>query len=115
MIKLTPEKIQELLKLPGTTVLPSKGVFTIKKKQKEAEKKKCRIVACGNFAEKKKGENNYAGGADATAIRIAVRRAALENWTIASKDVSTAFLNADYATPDGSAMLINPQIGRAHV
>ena len=44
----------------------------------------------------KKKKNTYAGGADATAVRTAMRQAALKKWMTRTKDVSTAFFNADY-------------------
>jgi len=67
-------------------------------------------VACGNYEEKTKDEGTYAGGADATAIRAALRRTALESWVTASKDVSTAFLNADYDSSQGLIILTPPSI-----
>ena len=52
-------------------------------------------------------KETYAGGADVTAIRSAIRTAALENWTIRTKDVSTAFLNAPYEV-EGELMFLVP-------
>lgn len=58
-------------------------------------------------------EDNYAGGADAASIRTAIRRAVLEGWKIASKDVSTAFLNAEYSTAQGVLLLTPPNVVKA--
>ena len=103
--KIDQKTKEELMKNLGTKVLPSKGVFVIK-----PSKDKCRIVACGNYEPKETKEDNYAGGADATAIRTALRRSVMEAWTTASKDVSTAFLNADYDTSQGVLILTLPHV-----
>ena len=58
-------------------------------------------------------ENNketYAGGADATAVRCAIRKAAIKGWQIRTKDVSTAFLNAPYKVKGEVLVLVPPKI-----
>ena len=70
-------------------------------------KLKSRIVACGNYDESEEEKSTYAGGADATAVRTAIRQAALKKWMIRTKDVSTAFLNADYIIK-GEMLLLRP-------
>ena len=87
--------------------LPAKLVAVKKKKPDEPAKLKSRIVACGNYDESEEEKSTYAGGADATAVRTAIRRAALKKWIIRTKDVSTAFLNADYIV-EGEMLLLKP-------
>ena len=87
--------------------LPTKLVAVKKKKPNEPTKLKSRIVACGNYDESEEEKSTYAGGADATAVRTAIRRAALKKWIIRTKDVSTAFLNADYIV-EGEMLLLKP-------
>ena len=41
-------------------------------------------------------KETYAGGADATAVRSAIRTAELRRWSLRTTHVSAAFLNADY-------------------
>ena len=52
-------------------------------------------------------KETYACGADATAVRSAIRIAALRKWGIRTKDVSTAFLDADYNIK-GELLVLNP-------
>jgi hypothetical protein len=87
--------------------LPTKLVAVKKKKPNEPTKLKSRIVACGNYDESEEEKSTYAGGADATAVRTAIRRAALKKWIIRTKDVSTACLNADYVI-EGEMLLLKP-------
>ena len=75
-------------------ILPSRLVATKKKKPKAPVKLKARLVACGNKDEDDTSKDTYAGGADVTAVRCALRTAALKDWEVRTKDVSTAFLNA---------------------
>ena len=58
-------------------------------------KKKARWVICGNFETEKPDQENYSGGADATSLRVMVKKAAIENWDGLTMDVKTAFLNAE--------------------
>ena len=87
--------------------LPTKLVAAKKKKPNEPVKLKSRIVARGNYDESEEEQSTYAGGADATAVRTAIRIAALRRWMIRTKDVSTAFLNAVY-TIKGEILLLRP-------
>jgi len=103
--KIDKETKEELMRRSDVRIIPAKGVFV-----KKPTKLKCRIVACGNYEPKETHEDNYAGGADATAIRTALRRSALRGWTIAGKDVSTAFLNAEYSTAQGILLLTPPKV-----
>ena len=78
------------------TILPSKLVIT----RKAGGRRKIRIVVCGNFAEKIEGENLYAGGSDTIALRVCLKKAALEAWEGLSLDIKTAFLNAPLPEED---------------
>ena len=55
-------------------------------------------------------KDTYAGGADATAVRCAIRLAAIKDWEVRTKDVSTAFLNAPYKVENEVLFLIPPRV-----
>ena len=82
---------------------------TKKKKPNTPVKYKARLVACGNKDEDDGSKETYAGGADATAVRCAIRTAALKGWQIRAKDVSTAFLNAPYNIEGEILFLVPPK------
>ena len=88
-------ELKEATQRSGTKLetVPSKMVFTVKPGP-DGGKLKARWVACGNFESKKEDENNYSSGADATAFRVLVWKAAKEQWVGVVIDVKTAFLNA---------------------
>ena len=77
--------------------LPSKMVWAVKPDpgNPQSGKKKARWVICGNFEPEKENEENYSGGADATAFRVLVKKAAEEQWSGSTLDIKTAFLNAE--------------------
>ena len=75
--------------------LPSKVVFTLKPDPKDPRgKKKCRIVACGNFAKEEENQDLFTSGADSTSLRLVLCEAAQRGWEGANLDVRAAFLNA---------------------
>ena len=74
--------------------IPSKVVYT-KKPVPGGYKCKVRWVICGNYEQKTPEEENYSGGADATAFRLVIWMAARKGWVAVVLDVRTAFLNAD--------------------
>ena len=78
---------------PEVMPLPAKLVIT----RKAGGKRKVRIVACGNYADKKEGEDLYASGSDCISLRLALRKAVDQGWEGATADVRTAFLNAPLA------------------
>ena len=84
----------ELQELRGRGVevelVPSKLVITLK----PGPRRKVRIVACGNFIESRAGEELFAAGADASALRFTLKVAAEEKWKILTVDIKVAFLNA---------------------
>ena len=88
------DEARELIKSQRLQAIPSKVVFTIKPEAGNPRgKKKCRIVACGNFAQGDPGDC-FASGADAAALRIAIAYATHRGWQGLNLDVKTAFLNA---------------------
>ena len=111
--ELTAEEHEELkqqAEREGRRVeyIPSKLVHVVKAGEKGG-KKKTRWVVCGNFEEKKEGEENYSGGADATAFRILIWCCGKFQWRAQIIDVRTAFLNADLElTEEENLLLIRP-------
>ena len=100
--RLSPEEYKELrekarLQGKGVEELPSKMVWAVKPDPAApmAGKKKARWVICGNFETEKPEQDNYSGGADSTALRIMVKKAAVQDWDGLTMDVKTAFLNAE--------------------
>ena len=88
--------------------IPSKMVYTLKP-GRDGGRKKARLVACGNFEEKKKDESTYSSGADAAAFRIMIWVTAKEGWQSCTLDVKTAFLNTDMSVQeDDGVILIKP-------
>ena len=87
-------------------VLPGKLVAT---RKAGAGLRKSRICICGNFQEFDPNEPLNASGVEATTLRALLRVAALNSWTFAAGDVSTAFLNAPITggtNQDGQEVLI---------
>ncbi|CAE7215721.1 GIP, partial [Symbiodinium necroappetens] len=98
------------------TILPSKLVFTVKppaqgalptldskeasrSKGKERWRRKCRLVLCGNFAERPEGQAQselYASGATSESLRVALTIAACCSWAGAGSDITGAFLLAPW-------------------
>ena len=94
------------------TILHSKLVFTIKPPsqgktsssttkdgKRERWRRKCRLVLCGNFAERPEGQDQselYASGATSESLRVALTLASCCSWTGAGSDIVTAFLLAPW-------------------
>ena len=70
-------------------ILPAKMVHT---RKAGSGAYRSRAVVCGNY-QSPNDDNTYAGGADGTQIRTALRIAAQRKWRLASTDIRTAFLN----------------------
>ena len=88
-------------------LIPSKLVFTRKPAPPpKGFKHKVRWVACGNYEEKKEGEENYSSGADAAAFRLLVHQATQAQWCGVSVDVKTAFLNAEMRQLEGEDLVM---------
>ncbi|CAE7236757.1 RE1 [Symbiodinium sp. CCMP2456] len=96
-------------------IVPSKLVFTCKPpnqgaapKAQDASKtkdtaarwrRKCRLVLCGNFAERPEGQSQaelYAAGASADSMRVALTLASACHWAGAGSDIQGAFLLAPW-------------------
>ena len=96
----------------GRTIeeLPSKMVWVVKPDASAPTtgKRKSRWVICGNFEPEKEGQETYSGGADSTAFRVMVKKAAEMDWEGATLDVKTAFLNASLEEDDGEWIVIRP-------
>ena len=90
--QITREELRRLSEETGRPIelLPGKMVHTRKAVSGDY---RSRAVVCGNFSEATSAEC-YAGGADGTQIRAAVKCAALKNWQLAATDIRVAFLNA---------------------
>ena len=86
-------------------IIPSKLVITLK----PGPKRKVRIVACGNFLEFK-GEELFAAGADASALRFTLKIAAEERWRILRVDIKVAFLNAPLVTTTKDQGLVQEDV-----
>ena len=99
---------KEYLAQTGVTVVPGKGVFTVKPPSKPGKKfrRKSRIVSCGNFQPKDNAELNYSGGAASDAVRLAVAEASRRSWQICTGDVCNAFLRAP--VPEGTKLALRP-------
>ena len=91
LVKINEEEFKELQKRFGMrlTVVPMKCVLT----KKLGPKRRFRMVACGNYAERT-ADDTYAAGADAMSVRYALKKAAEKSWSGVVIDVKTAFLNA---------------------
>ena len=85
---------RHIMETQDVQAVPSKVVFILKlDPEKVAGKKKCRIVACGNFA-REENQDLFTSGADATSLRMALSMASQMGWWGANLDIRTAFLNA---------------------
>lgn len=94
---LDEEKARKLTKEQKMRALPSKVVFTVKPDPNNAKGKlKCRIVACGNFAQPEEEAEYFAAGADSTSLRLAISWAGRHRWIGINLDYKTAFLNAPW-------------------
>ena len=91
LVRIDEVEFKEMQKRFGNrlTVVPMKCVLT----KKPGPKRRFRMVACGNYAEKT-SDDTYAAGADAVSVRYALKKAAESSWSGVVIDVKTAFLNA---------------------
>ena len=108
--EVSKERVEEMKKKAAEEgkkieMIPSKVVFT-RKPGPGGGKPKVRWVVCGNFEEKKPHEENFSSGADATAFRVMVWMASQKQWSGASIDIKTAFLNADWDEENEETMVL---------
>jgi hypothetical protein len=93
--KITEAEVKKLLDEDRAELILSKLVFTVKPDQiNKGGKKKTRLVACGNYSDREEGQDLFAGGASAVALRAALTVAAQFGFEGSVMDVRTAFLNA---------------------
>ena len=91
------EEMRKMMKEQGVVPLPSKVIFTLKPDGNNPQgKRKCRIVACGNYAAPEEEANYFAAGADAASLRLVLSLGARKRWGGYNMDVRTAFLNAPW-------------------
>lgn len=100
----------ELQELRGRGVevelVPSKLVITLR----PGPRRKVRIVACGNFIESRAGEELFAAGADASALRFTLKVAAEERWKVLTVDIKVAFLNAPLVTSTRDQGMVQEEV-----
>ena len=110
---VTKEEVETMVKEAhaqgrGVQFLPSKIVLT-RKPGKNGGKRKLRWVVCGNYEEKSSQEQTFAGGCDATSLRLMVHLSSCFGWEGGTVDVRTAFLNASMnIKEDEDLMLVKP-------
>ena len=111
---LTQEESNHLTKTRGAIPLPSKTVFTIKPDPACPKgKRKCRIIACGNYESGADEDSCFAAGADAAALRLALALASKRRWWGINVDIRTAFLNAPWKLkPGGGEVFGEDQEGK---
>ena len=99
-LRIVPlEEAKQLTKDQGLLAVPARVVFTIKPDGANPRgKKKCRIVACGNYAPEAEMDC-FAAGTDAATLRLALAMASKKAWYGANLDVKMAFLSAPMTRP----------------
>ena len=96
-LKLVEKEEMKRLMQQGVAPLPSKAIFTLKPDGNNPQgKRKCRIVACGNYAAPEDEANYFAAGADAASLRLVLSLSARKGCEGYNMDVRTAFLNAPW-------------------
>eukprot|EP00913_Durusdinium_trenchii_P004009 g3713.t1 len=88
-------------------LVPAKAIFS---RKAGSGRHKCRGVACGNFMNAKSTESTFASGASGIEVRMLIKLAAVNQWSLATLDVKTAFLNAPAAHERGTVIVQPPRI-----
>ena len=88
-------------------LVPAKAIFS---RKAGSGRHKCRGVACGNFMNAKSTESTFASGASGIEVRMLIKLAAVNQWSLATLDVKTAFLNAPAAHERGTIIVQPPRI-----
>ena len=83
---------ESTLHLRRVPILPGKAVMVKKPNGDGTRKKKARVVVCGNFQQVQPGEETCANTPSFPMLRVLVSMASLRGWSVASWDVSTAFM-----------------------
>ena len=100
---------EDALDLRRVTILPGKAVMVKKPNGDGTHKKKARVVVCGNFQQVQPGEETCANTPSFPTLRVLVSLASLHGWSVASWDVSTAFLYA--SLPEEQEVYCRPPKG----
>ena len=92
VVQMSQKQLRDRAAEAGVEIelLPGKMVHT-RKAQSRAYRS--RAVICGNYASATE-QDVYAGGADSTQVRTALKTAAMKDWAVMGTDIRTAFLNA---------------------
>eukprot|EP00439_Symbiodinium_sp_Y106_P005521 s9192_g1.t1 len=94
-----------------TTVIPLKGVFTVKPPSASTDglfKRKCRLVGCGNQTSHVDAESLYAAGAPAEVVRSALVEAARQGWSAFTTDIRSAFTTTPMPEHAAKRYLLRP-------
>ena len=94
-----------------TTVIPLKGVFTVKPPSASTDglfKRKCRLVGCGNQTSHVDAESLYAAGAPAEVVRSALVEAARQGWSAFTTDIRSAFTTTPIPEHAAKRYLLRP-------
>ncbi|CAE7352485.1 RE1, partial [Symbiodinium necroappetens] len=98
-LTIVPSKLVFTCKPPNQGAAPKSHGDTKSKEPKAKWRRKCRLVLCGNFAERPEGQSQaelYAAGASADSMRVALVLASVCYWAGAGSDINGAFLLAPW-------------------
>ena len=99
-LTIVPSKLVFTCKPPNQGAMPAQTKDQAKPNEPKAKwRRKCRIVLCGNFAERPDGQSAadlYAAGASADSMRVALVLASACSWVGAGTDIHAAFLLAPW-------------------
>ncbi|CAE7339861.1 RE1 [Symbiodinium sp. KB8] len=98
-------------KVVCTVKPPPPPETTVSKEQQPRWKRKARVVICGNHAGQWHDPNDlFAAGASAEGLRLALALAVAMSWSVASTDVSAAFLQALWPTNRHTYGVLPPKV-----
>ena len=89
-----------------TEILPAKAIAS----KKPPNRRKARIVVCGNYAQQHDHQDISVGGVCAMAVRGVVHRAACDELAVGSLDVTGAFLQAPRRQSDVTTIVQPPRL-----
>ena len=86
--RLPPREAEKLIRDKGNklTVAPGKAIFRVKD---GSSRRKTRLVVCGNYVaqDSEADGDTFAGVTDITAIRLQVKVAVENKWTMSALDI----------------------------
>ncbi|CAE7676033.1 GIP [Symbiodinium sp. CCMP2456] len=107
--RLVGEEAVRESRMPGTQILPAKTVFTVKPGSgKDLFRRKCRVVACGNFEARDAVTDVYASGIPADVLRACLIEASARSYGAYITDVKNAFLLASIPESEKVRILLRP-------